>query len=117
MLDGGVPVALSTDGVPYSMLWTAWEAIARWDEDGQRQLGDSQLSREEALRLAVQSGHRLTWNEDRCGTLEVGKVADMVVLDEDPLACDLDRLKDIRVDRTFLGGRQVFGPASGSHPE
>jgi len=111
MLDGGVPVALSTDGVPYSMLWTAWEALARWDEDGQRQLGDSQLSREEALRLAVQSGHRLTWNEDRYGTLEVGKVADMVVLDEDPLSCDLDRLKDIRVDRTFLGGRQVFGPA------
>ena len=31
MLDGGVPVALSTDGVPYSMLWTAWEAVARWD--------------------------------------------------------------------------------------
>jgi predicted amidohydrolase YtcJ len=110
MLDGGVPVALSTDGVPYSMLWTAWEALARWDEDGQRQLGDSQLSREEALRLAVQSGHRLTWNEDRYGTLEVGKVADMVVLDEDPLSCDLDRLKDIRVDRTFLGGHQVFGP-------
>ncbi|TMK03465.1 MAG: hypothetical protein E6G74_04385, partial [Alphaproteobacteria bacterium] len=45
MLDGGVPVALSTDGVPYSMLWTAWEAIARWDDDGQRQLGDSRLTR------------------------------------------------------------------------
>lgn len=110
MLDGGVPVALSTDGVPYSMLWTAWEAIARWDEDGRRQLGDSQLTREEALRMAAQSGHRLTWNEDRLGSLEVGKVADMVVLAEDPLACDLDRLKDIRVERTFLGGRQVFGP-------
>ena len=64
MLDSGVPVALSTDGVPYSMLWTAWQAIARWDEDGQRQLGDSQLTREEALRMAAQSGHRLTWNED-----------------------------------------------------
>jgi len=111
MLDGGVPVALSTDGVPYSMLWTAWEAIARWDDDGQRQLGDSRLTREEALRMAAQSGHRLTWNEDRYGSLEVGKVADMVVLAEDPLSCDLDRLKDIRVDRTFLGGRQVFGPS------
>jgi predicted amidohydrolase YtcJ len=111
MLDGGVPVALSTDGVPYSMLWTAWEALARWDDDGQRQLGDSRLTREEALRMAAQSGHRLTWNEDRYGSLEVGKVADMVVLAEDPLSCDLDRLKDIRVDRTFLGGRQVFGPA------
>jgi predicted amidohydrolase YtcJ len=110
MLDGGVPVALSTDGVPYSMLWTAWEAIARWDEDGQRRLGDSGLTREEALRLAVQSGHRLTWNEDRYGSLEPGKVADIVVLAEDPLACDLDRLKDIAVERTFLGGRQVFGP-------
>jgi len=109
MLDGGVPVALSTDGVPYSMLWTAWQAMARWDEDGQRQLGDRHLTREEALRMAVQSGHRLTWNEDRYGTLEVGKVADMVVLAEDPLSCDLDRLKDIRVDRTFLGGRPVLG--------
>jgi predicted amidohydrolase YtcJ len=111
MLDGGVPVALSTDGVPYSMLWTAWEAVARWDEDGQRQLGDSHLTREDALRIAAQSGHWLTWNEDRYGTLEVGKVADMVVLAEDPLSCDLDRLKDIRVERTFLGGRQVFGPS------
>jgi hypothetical protein len=101
MLDGGVPVALSTDGVPYSMLWTAGEAIARWDDDGQRQLGNSQLTREEALRMAAQSGHRLTWNEDRYGSLEVGKVADMVVLAEDPLSCDPDRLKDIRVDRTF----------------
>jgi predicted amidohydrolase YtcJ len=110
MLDAGVPVALSTDGVPYSMLWTAWEAIARWDEDGQRELGESQLTREEALRMAAQSGHLLTWNEDRYGTLEVGKVADMVVLEEDPLSCDLDRLKDIRVERTFLAGKEVFGP-------
>src|SRR5262249_36981561 len=110
MLDGGVPVALSTDGVPYSMLWTAWEAIARWDDDGQRQLGDSQLTREEPLPMAAEIGHRLTWREDRYGSLEAGKVADMVVLAEDPLSCDLDRLKDIRTERTFLGGRQVFGP-------
>jgi hypothetical protein len=109
LLDGGVPVALSTDGVPYSMLWAAWEAIARWDEDGQRRLGDSHLTREEALRMAAQSGHQLTWNEDRFGSLEAGKVADMAVLAEDPLTCDLDRLKDIRIERTFLGGRQVFG--------
>jgi predicted amidohydrolase YtcJ len=34
----------------------------------------------------------------------------MAVLAEDPLTCDLHRLKDIRIERTFLGGRQVFGP-------
>jgi predicted amidohydrolase YtcJ len=59
--------------------------------------------------MAAQSGHQLTWNEDRFGSLEAGKVADMAVLAEDPLTCDLDRLKDIRIERTFLGGRQVFG--------
>ena len=110
MLDGGVPVALSTDGVPYSMLWTAWQAIARWDDGGHRQLGDSRLTREESLRMAAQTGHLLTWNEDRYGSLEPGKVADMVVLADDPLSCDLDRLKEIRVERTFLAGQQVFGP-------
>jgi hypothetical protein len=108
MLDGGVTVALSTDGVPYSMLWTAWEALARWDEDGGRQLGESQLTREEALRMAAQSGYRLTWNEERFGSLETGKVADLVVLAEDPLTCELDRMKDIKVERTFVGGREVY---------
>jgi predicted amidohydrolase YtcJ len=54
--------------------------------------------------MAAQSGYRLTWNEDRYGSLEVGKVEDMIVLAEDPLFCDLYRLKDIRVDRTFLAG-------------
>jgi hypothetical protein len=40
-------------------------------------------------------------------SVSAGKVADMVVLAEDPLTCELDRLKDIRIERTFLGGRQV----------
>ena len=34
----------------------------------------------------------------------------MAVLAEDPLTCDLDHLKDIRIERTFVGGRQVYGP-------
>ncbi|MEX2454523.1 MAG: amidohydrolase [Rhodospirillaceae bacterium] len=110
LVDGGVPVALSTDGVPYSMLWTAWQAVARWDEDGQQSLGNSRLTREEALRMATQTGHLLTWNEHRNGTLEAGREADMVVLADNPLTCEFDRMKDIPVERTFVGGTQVFGP-------
>lgn len=108
LLDGGVPVALSTDGVPYSMLWTAWEAIARWNDDAKAPVGESFLTRNEALRMAAQSGHQLTWNEDRFGSLEAGKVADMVVLEGNPLTCELDNLKDLQVARTFVGGKQVF---------
>lgn len=107
LLDAGVPVALGTDGVPPSMVWTAWQALARWDEDSHAPVGESGLTREEALRLAVQTGHLLTWSEDRAGSLEPGKVADFVVLGEDPLTCSEDRLRDLPVEMTIVGGEIV----------
>jgi predicted amidohydrolase YtcJ len=107
LLDAGVPVALGTDGVPYAMAWTMWEALARRDEDAHRQLGDSRLTREEALRLAVQTGHLLTWSEERLGSLEVGKQADLVVVGEDPLTCPEERLRDLRIDMTLVGGQDA----------
>jgi predicted amidohydrolase YtcJ len=107
LLDAGIPTALSTDNVPPSMVWALWEALARWDADSGRRLGDSGLTREEALRLAVQGGHHLTWSEDRRGSLEVGKDADLVVLGGDPLTCAEDAIKDLPVDLTMVGGRIV----------
>jgi len=114
LLDAGVPVALGTDGVPYSMLWTMWEALARWNGDARRRLGESRLTREEALRLCAQSGHLLTWSEDRRGSIEVGKDADLAVLDDNPLTCAEDRIKDIAVDLTIVGGRIVHERGSGA---
>ena len=110
LLDAGVAVALSSDNVPYSMLWTMWEALVRFDRDSGKCLGESRLGREEALRLITQTGPLLTWDEQRKGTLEVGKLADFVVLADDPLTCSDDALKDIAVVHTFVGGREVFGP-------
>ncbi|MDP6573426.1 MAG: amidohydrolase [Rhodospirillales bacterium] len=110
LLDAGVPVALSSDNVPYSMLWTMWEALVRWDRDSQSRLGESRLRRDEALRLITRTGPLLTWEEDRKGTLETGKLGDIVVLEDDPLTCSEDVLKDIPVVHTFLGGREAFGP-------
>ncbi len=107
LIDAGIPVALETDNVPYPMLWTMWEALVRWDNDSTSRLGESRLTREEVLRLAVQNGHMITWNEDRFGSVEVGKIADLVVLDDNPLTCPEDRIKDIPVDLTILGGRVV----------
>jgi predicted amidohydrolase YtcJ len=42
------------------------------------------------------------------GTLEPGKVADLVVLAEDPLGVPVDRIKDVAVDFTYVGGRVVY---------
>ncbi len=111
LLDAGVPVALSTDGVPHSMLFALWEALARWDNDGKQQLGESGLSREEALRLATVAGHVLGWDEATHGPLAPGMAADFVVLDGDPLTCEIDQIRQLKVERTFVAGRQVYGPA------
>lgn len=108
LLDAGIPVALSTDGVPHSMLFALWEALARWDNDGKQRLGEANLTRVEALRLATVAGHYLTWDEATRGPLAPGMAADFVVLSEDPLACELDRIRDIAVERTFVAGREVY---------
>jgi predicted amidohydrolase YtcJ len=108
LLDAEIPVALGTDGVPISMLWTVWEALARMDGDTHQRHGESRLTREEALRLGTQTGHWVTWNEGRYGSIEPGKMADLVVLDGDPLACPQDQLKDLHVDMTIVGGTVAF---------
>jgi predicted amidohydrolase YtcJ len=108
LLEAGVPVALSTDGVPHSMLFALWEALARWDNDGRQRLGESGLTRMQALRLATVAGHYLTWDEATRGPLAPGMAADFVVLDEDPLTCDLDRIRHIGVERTFVAGCEVY---------
>ena len=116
LLDAGVHVALGTDGVPPSMLWTAWQALARWDEDDHAPVGESGLTREEALRMTVQTGHLLTWSEDRAGSLEPGKVGDLVVLGENPLTCSQERLRDLSVVMTIVGGSIVHSDGSLSSP-
>ena len=108
LLDQGIPVALSTDNVPHSMLFAMWEALARWDNDGKRQLGQSDLTREEVLTMSTKTGHLLSWQEDNRGSLTVGNLADFVILSENPVTCDLTALKDIAVEATFLGGKQVY---------
>jgi predicted amidohydrolase YtcJ len=97
-------------------VWTLWEALARWDADSGTRLGESRLTREEALRLAVQTGHQLTWSEDRRGSLEPGKDADLVVLGGNPLTCPEERIADLSVDLTVVGGRIVHQRPGASGP-
>jgi hypothetical protein len=61
------------------------------------------------------NGAYLTFEEDMKGSIEPGKLADLVVLDGDPLTCPEDEIKDLPVVSTVLGGRvthsdgQVWG--------
>jgi len=104
MLDLGIPVALSTDNVPPSMLFTAWAAVSRWAAVNHSNIGQSHLSREEVLRLCTQSGHFLNWEEDNRGVIAEGYAADLVILDGDPMACPIDALPKIPIDVTIVDG-------------
>ena len=104
VLDAGIPVALGSDNVPPSMLFTCWEALVRWDNDGEQHLGQSNLSREEALRICCQTPHYMNFDEDARGSIAEGMMAEMVVLDGDPLTCDVDFIPQLQADMTIVDG-------------
>jgi predicted amidohydrolase YtcJ len=66
------------------------------------------LSVDQAIRAHTSDAAWQLRLEDEIGTLEVGKLADLVVLDRDPYSSDLYQLHTIRVDHTFSDGRLVF---------
>ena len=66
------------------------------------------LSVDQAIRAHTAAAAWQLRLEEEIGTLEIGKLADVVVLDRDPYATDLHELHRIRVDQTFSDGRLVF---------
>ena len=108
-LDAGLPVSSGTDApvVPYPPLWTLYHFVTRDTITGGVLGPDQRVTREEALRMATRGNAWLMMEEADKGSLEAGKLADLVVLSEDPLTCPEPRLRDARVLMTIVGGRVV----------
>jgi len=109
LLDAGVHVALATDNVPPSLFHPIHHAVARKPRGARAPIApDQRLTREEALACASREGAYLTFDEDDKGSLEVGKLADVAVLDRDVLTADEDAIPDARADLAIVGGRPVL---------
>jgi predicted amidohydrolase YtcJ len=110
-LEGGVPLALGSDaptGPWYTPQMTLAEAIARVDYNGQ-QLGPEQaLTIEEALRAHTMGSAYAAHEEDSKGSIEPGKLADLVVWSQDPYTTPIQELWQLPVDMTLVGGQVVF---------
>ncbi len=109
-LDAGIPISLGTDTpvVPHPPLWVLYHFVTRDTLSAGVMGEDQKVSREEALRAMTVGGAALTFEEDRKGTLEPGKLADLVVLEEDILTCEPERIRDMGVALTMVGGVIVF---------
>lgn len=110
-LDAGLQVSSGTDApvVPYPPLWTLYHFITR-DTIADGVLGaDQRVSRQQALRMATINNAWLNMEERTKGSIEPNKLADLVILNEDPLTCPEPRLRDARVLATFVAGKVVAG--------
>lgn len=108
----GVHYAIHSDApiTPLGPLFTAWCATNRCTASG-RVLGEAErIAVQDALR-AITLGAAYTLKLDHeIGSVEVGKRADFAVLEDDPLSVGAQRLKDVPVWGTMLGGRVFHAP-------
>lgn len=96
-----------TDPVPLHMIEMA---VTRktWKEPEYVLAPRERISVESAIRAVTSEAAWQLFSDHEIGSLEPGKFADFVVLDQDPRAVDPDSLKDIEVLETWMDGRQVY---------
>jgi predicted amidohydrolase YtcJ len=93
---------------PYNPFFGMWMAITRKTADGGVLGAEQAITREQALRMWTLNGAWLSFEEKTKGSLEAGKLADMVVISKDFLHCPVDEIKDIEALLTIVGGRVVY---------
>ncbi|NLG91989.1 MAG: amidohydrolase family protein [Clostridiales bacterium] len=109
MWDSGVCVTCGTDlpllipDIPESI----YCAVGGYFKDGESFNRQNMLTVAELLTAWTRNGQYNCYNEDRLGTLEVGKLADIAVLDADVFHTPVEKIRDVKVCLTISDGRIV----------
>ena len=106
MIDAGVPVCAGSDFPPgpFAPLMGLQGMVTRKGWNGEVWGPSQKITVMEGLKVLSANGAHASFEEDLKGTLSPGKLADMVILDGDPAAIDAEKIKDIRVQQTLVGG-------------
>tara|TARA_B100001250_G_scaffold214567_1_gene184091 strand:+ start:2252 stop:3919 length:1668 start_codon:yes stop_codon:yes gene_type:complete len=107
-MDHGITVAISSDILPIGPMVGIYAAVSRKGMTGNVYGPDEAITREEAIRAYTASGAFLNFEENLKGSLEPGKFADMIVLSEDILTVDEERIMDIVIEQTYVNGELVY---------
>ncbi|HVX30685.1 MAG TPA: amidohydrolase family protein, partial [Nitrolancea sp.] len=109
-LRAGVPLAGSSDSpiADFNPWVGMFAAVARRTITGRQFDLSEAIDIREALRSYTIGGARALGLGAQRGSLEVGKVADLIQVDRDPLTADPNDLRETRVERTMLGGAWVY---------
>lgn len=115
----GVPVVINTDHMlgmdsntalnPFNPFLTLYTVVTRKTEAGMVIGGDDRkIARPQALRMMTSNAAFMSFDEEKKGSIEVGKLGDLIVLSENYLTCPADKIKDIQVMATVIGGKVVY---------
>ena len=87
--------------------WSIWCVVARKTRTGRSICPEEGLDVLEAIRLYTTYSAYAGFEEASKGSLGPGKLADLIVLSEDPFEIPVDALKDVQVETTVVAGRVV----------
>ncbi|MEJ1966072.1 MAG: amidohydrolase [Gammaproteobacteria bacterium] len=104
----GLFVAFGSDNLPIDPRVGLYAAVTRKGMSGKIVGAEEAVSIQDAIRMYTANPPYLTWEEKQKGTLQAGKLADLVVLDSDPLTLPPEKLLTMNVDITVVGGKIVY---------
>lgn len=113
ILSFGKRIALGTDFPVEKVnpMYTFYSAVARQDHQGEPAAGflpEQRLTREETLKGMTIWAAYANFEEHEKGSLEPGKFADFIILDEDLMEVPISKVPSLQVQETFIGGKQVY---------
>ncbi len=109
-IDAGMIVAAGSDSpvTDYNPLLSIHVAVNRKSQSGKDVGLDQRISVTEAIRLFTWNGAYASFEEDIKGSVESGKLADLVVLSEEILSVPEEQIKDVEIELTMIDGEIVF---------
>lgn len=113
ILNSKIPMAFSSDAPieSFNPIEGIYAAVTRKDLKGYPEEGwhnDQNLTVIEALKAYTLGSAFMSFEEDVKGSISMGKLADFVILSEDILSIEIDKIKNIKVLETYVGGTKMF---------
>lgn len=109
-MDMGIIYALHSDAPisPYPAMIRLGSAVTRKTKEGVVIGANQCIDAEDAIKAYTYGGAYTTFEENKKGKIHSGQFADLVVLDADPTAINPDKIRDIKVNMTLVGGKIVY---------
>jgi hypothetical protein len=104
LIENGIRVIAGSDCPmePLNPMFGIQEAVLR------DAFPEERLSIEDALRLYTVNGAYASFEEDIKGSIEAGKLADITVLSDDPMSVSPNKIRNLNVEMTIIGGRVIY---------